>query len=187
MSRSAVVKRLSKLSSGVAHYNPLRGKTGKLDGSGAVIDDISIGLNAPKIWVRLGEDRGAMAVNNARVSNLANLPVITAIRRDTDEREVIDINLDPAIAMYGGAATHAGTLASLLEVLAQAANTVYAGPTSGADSAPIFRVLTFADIPLWPIIVTEVLTIPANTQNVVGSYTIGSGGEVTINGKQTIV
>lgn len=56
----------------------------------------------------------------------------------------VDISVTSPLAVSGGPITSAGTIA--LEFELQAANTVLAGPTTGADAAPSFRSLVAADL-----------------------------------------
>lgn len=52
----------------------------------------------------------------------------------------------PLLAVSGSPITQAGTLA--LTLPARPANTVFAGPGTGADAAPAFRALVAADLPM---------------------------------------
>lgn len=93
----------------------------------------------------------------------------------------------PAIfSVAGSPVTTTGTLA--LSLATQAANLVWAGPTTGAASAPTFRSLVLADIPTGyaysnlsgaPTLLTSVaLSMPAMF-NVSGSPVTGAGGTLT--------
>jgi hypothetical protein len=66
----------------------------------------------------------------------------------------------PIYAVTGSPVTSSGTLTITLDT--QSANTVFAGPTSGAAAQPTFRALVAADLPAGTGTVTSVaLTVPA--------------------------
>lgn len=57
----------------------------------------------------------------------------------------VGLSLPSILTVSGSPVTTSGTLAATLAT--QAANTVFSGPTTGADAAPSFRLLVAADIP----------------------------------------
>lgn len=82
----------------------------------------------------------------------------------------------PAIfTVSGSPVTSSGTLSFTLA--AQSANTVFAGPTSGAAGAPTFRALVAGDIP----------TLNQNTTGSAGSFTGSLSGDVTGTQSATVV
>lgn len=82
----------------------------------------------------------------------------------------------PAIfTVSGSPVTSSGTLSFTLA--SQSANTVFAGPTSGAAGAPTFRALVAGDIP----------TLNQNTTGSAGSFTGSLSGDVTGTQSSTVV
>ena len=146
--KQRVIARLSRLSGGVEYTDRRAGLTGKLDSNGNLIADVTQGLSAGLMWVRLstGDAREATAVVNLQIENAANIPVLTGIRRDTGEREIIGLDPERAIATLGGAALLFSSPGSSINALTQTANTVFAGPREGAAQAPAFRVLAAGDV-----------------------------------------
>jgi hypothetical protein len=61
----------------------------------------------------------------------------------------VALSLPGIFSLSGSPVTAAGTITAALA--AQAANAVWAGPTTGADAAPTFRALTATDIPGLPV------------------------------------
>ncbi len=61
----------------------------------------------------------------------------------------VALSLPGIFSLSGSPVTAAGTITATLA--AQAANAVWAGPTTGADAAPTFRALTATDIPGLPV------------------------------------
>lgn len=57
----------------------------------------------------------------------------------------VDMTVPNFLAVTGNPITSSGTLA--ISLVDQLANTIFAGPTSGAESAPVFRLLVADDIP----------------------------------------
>lgn len=68
----------------------------------------------------------------------------------------------------GSPITSSGTLA--LSLVTQAANTVFAGPTSGGSAAPAFRLLVSADIP------NNAANTTGTASNITGIVAIANGG-----------
>jgi hypothetical protein len=74
----------------------------------------------------------------------------------------VDISAATFLTVTGGPVTTSGTID--LALTNQAANKLFAGPTSGADAAPTFRTMVLADIP--NALITEAkLVLADNTTN----------------------
>jgi hypothetical protein len=78
-----------------------RGVTGRLDDDGLVYPNPNIGLEVGRTWVRMSNQRTAVAVLNARVTTQrANIPVIVE-ENDNGNLEIIGIDTEDAIFTYG--------------------------------------------------------------------------------------
>lgn len=75
----------------------------------------------------------------------------------------VDLTAPSFLTVSGNPVTSTGTLA--LDLATQTANTVFAGPGSGADTAPTFRALVAADVPAIDL-----------TSGVTGTLPIANGG-----------
>lgn len=99
-----IARMLGELFSGLRYTNWRPDvQTGKLDDTGALLSDVSVGLPAGYIWVRLGADRAAVPMLS-RIRGAAGLPVIVAFDRLIGEDVVYEINLARAIPVLGSAA-----------------------------------------------------------------------------------
>lgn len=78
-----------------------RGVTGRLDDDGSVNPNPAIGLDTGYVWVRMNNERTAVAVINTRITTQrANIPVIVE-ENDNGNLEVIGLDSEDAIFTYG--------------------------------------------------------------------------------------
>lgn len=88
------------------------------------------------------------------------------------------------LSVAGSPVTTSGTLAVTLAT--QSANTVFAGPTSGAAATPAFRAIVAADLPSSVVFDTRTLTAGAGltgggTLAADRTFTVGAGTGITVN------
>ena len=90
----------------------------------------------------------------------------------------VGLSVPSFLSVASSPVTTTGTLAVTLAT--QAANTIFAGPTSGSGAAPTFRALSVADLPIK--LYSENASSPvANTVSGTNSVAIGSGASATAN------
>jgi hypothetical protein len=107
-----------------------------------------------------GPTSGAGAVPTFRALTTADLP---ALPYGTGTVTSVALALPSILTVSGSPVTTNGTLTGTLTT--QAANAIFAGPSSGAAAAPTFRALTTADIPALAYgtgTVTSVSVVSAN-------------------------
>lgn len=88
--------------------------------------------------VLAGPTGGGAAAPTFRSLVAADIPALSYVTS-------VGLSLPAFITVSGSPVTGAGTLTGTLAT--QVANTIFAGPTTGADAAPTFRTLVAADIP----------------------------------------
>lgn len=108
-----------------------------------------------------GPSSGAPAAPTFRALTTADIPSLAYVTS-------VALALPSIMSVTGSPVTSSGTLTGALTT--QAANAIFAGPSSGAAAAPTFRSLTTADIP----------TLNQNTTgtaaNVTGTVAVANGG-----------
>lgn len=85
-----------------------RGVTGRLDTNGQVNPNPSVDLPVGRVWVRMSNERTAIAVINTRVTTQrANIPVIMQ-ENDNGNLEIIGLDSEDALGTYGAFASSLG-------------------------------------------------------------------------------
>lgn len=84
-----------------------------------------------------------------------------------------DSSTVPIYTVSGSPITSSGTITETL--VAQAANTVFSGPSSGANAQPTFRTLVSNDIPALPYVTSVSLADATGLFNITGSPVTSSG------------
>jgi hypothetical protein len=103
-----------------------------------------------------GPSSGAAAAPTFRALTTADIPALSYVTS-------VALALPSIMTVSGSPVTSSGTLTGTLTT--QAANAIFAGPSSGAAAAPTFRALTTADIPALAYgtgTVTSVSVVSAN-------------------------
>jgi hypothetical protein len=103
-----------------------------------------------------GPSSGAAATPTFRALTTADIPALSYVTS-------VALALPSIMSVSGSPVTSSGTLTGTLTT--QAANAIFAGPSSGASATPTFRALTTADIPALPYgtgTVTSVSVVSAN-------------------------
>lgn len=103
-----------------------------------------------------GPSSGVAAVPTFRALTTADIPALSYVTS-------VALALPSIMTVSGSPVTTSGTLTGTLTT--QAVNSIFAGPSSGADAAPTFRALTTADIPALAYgtgTVTSVSVVSAN-------------------------
>lgn len=117
--------------------------------------------NSSGLFTRL-----ALGASGTILTSNGTLPAWTAPATSGTVTSV-GLSLPSIFSITGSPVTTAGTLTGTLAT--QVANTVFAGPTTGADAAPTFRTLVAADI---PSTLNDITTTGATTANNVSVGTI---------------
>lgn len=108
--------------------------------------------NPNKVWA--GPTSGADALPTFRTLVAADIPSLAFVTSVGFSLAVPGIFTQ---SVAGTPVTGAGTLAATIGLANQAANKVWAGPTTGADAPPTFRLLVNADLPV-PLSITDILS-----------------------------
>lgn len=122
----------------VTAHNVLSATHGDTLTASVVRGDVIIGNSTPK-WSRL-----AIGANGTVLSSNGTDVVWTAAG-GTGTVTSVGLSLPAMFTVSGTPVTTAGTLTAVLAT--EVTKTFLAGPTSGADAAPTFRVLAVADVP----------------------------------------
>lgn len=105
-----------------------------------------------------GPTSGAGAVPTFRALTTADIP---ALPYGSGTVTSVGLTLPSIIAVTNSPVTTSGTLTGTLTT--QAANAIFAGPSSGAAAAPTFRALTTTDIPSLSYVTSVGATAPITT------------------------
>ena len=108
----------------------------------------------------LGAPSGSAGVPTFRALTTADIPSLSYVTS-------VALALPSILTVSGSPVTSSGTLTGTLTT--QAVNTIFAGPSSGASTAPTFRSLTTADIP----------TLNQNTTGTAANITATSNSTLT--------
>ena len=108
---------------------------------------------------------GTAGVPTFRALTTADIPALSYVTS-------VALSLPSIIAVTGSPVTTSGTLTGTLTT--QAANAIFAGPSSGAGAAPTFRALTTADIPAMGATITNDTTTATNVYPLFAGATSGS-------------
>lgn len=107
-------------------------------------------------FIFAGPSSGSPAAPTFRALTTADIP---ALAYGTGTVTSVALSLPSIIAVTGSPVTTSGTLTGTLTT--QAANAIFAGPSSGAGAAPTFRALTTADIPALSYVTSVAASVPA--------------------------
>lgn len=121
---------------------------------------------------------GSLSITGAGiavVSRSGNTATITATEVGTVSS--VGLSLPSIFSVSGSPVTGSGTLTGTLTT--QTANTVFAGPTTGAAATPTFRALVSADIPALGYVTSVNVNAPA-------AGITASGGPITSSGSITL-
>jgi hypothetical protein len=99
-------------------------------------------------------------------------PVWAAVAAGAGTVTSVDITVPSFLAVSGNPVTTNGTFAVTLAT--QAANKLFAGPATGADAAPTFRLMVAADVPNDLITYAKMQDVSA-TSRILGRKTAGAG------------
>jgi hypothetical protein len=116
-----------------------------------------------------GPSSGAGATPTFRALTTADIP---ALAYGTGTVTSVALALPSIMSVSGSPVTSSGTLTGALTT--QAANAIFAGPSSGAGAAPTFRALTTADIPAIGATITNDTTTSTNVYPLFAGATSGS-------------
>ena len=120
-------------------------------------------------FIFAGPSSGSPAAPTFRALTTADIP---ALGYGTGSVTSVGLSLPSIMAVTGSPVTTSGTLTGTLTT--QAANAIFAGPSSGAGAAPTFRSLTTADIPALSYVTSVSATVPAFL-SIAGSPITSSG------------
>jgi len=120
-------------------------------------------------FIFAGPSSGSPAAPTFRALTTADIP---ALGYGTGTVTSVALSLPSIIAVTGSPVTTSGTLTGTLTT--QAANAIFAGPSSGAGAAPTFRALTTADIPAMGATITNDTTTASNVYPLFAGATSGS-------------
>jgi len=116
-------------------------------------------------FIFAGPSSGSPAAPTFRALTTADIPALSYVTS-------VALSLPSIMAVTGSPVTTSGTLTGTLTT--QAANAIFAGPSSGAGAAPTFRSLTTADIPAMGATITNDTTTSTNVYPLFAAATSGS-------------
>jgi hypothetical protein len=119
-----------------------------------------------------GPSSGTAAAPTFRSLTTADIPALSYVSS-------VALALPSIMSVSGSPVTSSGTLTAAL--ITQSANAIFAGPSSGAGSAPTFRALTTADIPALAYGTGSVTSVALSLPSII---TV-SGSPVTTSGTLT--
>jgi hypothetical protein len=124
-------------------------------------------------FIFAGPSSGSPAAPTFRALTTADIP---ALAYGAGSVTSVALSLPSIIEVTGSPVTTSGTLTGTLTT--QAANAIFAGPSSGAGAAPTFRALTTADIPALSYVTSVAASVPA--------FLSVSGSPITTSGTLAI-
>ena len=147
-----------------ATYQPLGAvtivtATGLLTSSGGTTPQISSSIATGSLAGRYSAGTGALEAITIGSGLAISGGALVVTAGGTGTVTSVGLSLPSIFSVTGSPVTTSGTLAATLA--AQAANLVFAGPSSGAAAAPTFRALATADLPSI-IAPSAELTLPLN-------------------------
>ena len=116
-------------------------------------------------FIFAGPSSGSPTAPTFRALTTADIPALSYVTS-------VALSLPSIITVSGSPVTSSGTLTGTLTT--QAANAIFAGPSSGAGAAPTFRSLTTADIPAIGATITNDTTTATNVYPLFAGATSGS-------------
>ena len=122
-------------------------------------------------FIFAGPSSGSPAAPTFRALTTADIPALAY-----GSVSSVALALPSIMSVSGSPVTSSGTLTGTLTT--QAANAIFAGPSSGAAAAPTFRSLTTADIPALSYVTSVAATVP--------SFLSISGSPITSSGTLAI-
>jgi len=133
--------------------------TGLLTSSGGTAPQISSSIATNSLAGRFSAGTGALEAITIGSGLAISGGALVVTAGGTGTVTSVGLSLPGIFSVAGSPVTTAGTLAATLAT--QAANLIFAGPSSGAAAAPTFRALVTADLPGVIQVATE-LTLPLN-------------------------
>lgn len=170
----------------LSYVSSVSGTAGRITSTGGLtpVIDLASGI------ATAGTTGSATLVPVITIDTYGRVTSITTAANPQGTVTSVGLSLPSIMAVTNSPVTSSGTLTGTLTT--QAANSLFAGPSSGAAAAPTFRALTTADIPALPYgtgtVTSVALTLPSII-SVSGSPVTGSGtltGTLTTQAVNTI-